>query len=329
MAKSAKKTAGTKAGKAAAKSPKKVAAPKVAKKSAPVKATTKVAPAKVKAAKTTTKSAKRPVATKAVTAKKSTKAAPATKAKTIPAKPKTTVSRKPATSTAAKAQAKAASKPSASKAASVKKPAAKAAKKASTKKVATKKASEASAKASARVAEAVGDNIEIKADAATKPSTPAVVGSRLSFLAGKPGSDGSDDAAFEDKPRLETTKLATKDLDKFRHLLLMHRRQLLGDIEGMEKEALQPEGGNLSTLPVHMADVGTDSYEQEFTLDLADRGRRVIDEIDHALGKIDDATYGICEGTGQMISKTRLEARPWTRYSIEFARQRERRSGRR
>ena len=60
--------------------------------------------------------------------------------------------------------------------------------------------------------------------------------------------------------------------------LLAKRRQLLGDMEGMEREALQAEASNLSHLPVHMADMGTDNYEQEFTLSLVDRDRKFIDE---------------------------------------------------
>ena len=73
-----------------------------------------------------------------------------------------------------------------------------------------------------------------------------------------------------------------------------------------------------------MADMGTDNYEQEFTLSLVHRDRKIVDEIDHALNKIDGKTFGICEGTGQMITKTRLEAQPWTRYSIEYARRKQR-----
>ena len=102
--------------------------------------------------------------------------------------------------------------------------------------------------------------------------------------------------------------------------LLAKRRQLLGDMETMENEALRSETSNLSHLPVHMADMGTDNYEQEFTLSLVDRERKLVDDIDRALMKIADKTYGICEGTGQMITSERLEAQPWARYSIEYAR---------
>ena len=123
------------------------------------------------------------------------------------------------------------------------------------------------------------------------------------------------------KPRKNEAGLNMRDLEHFRDLLLAKRRELVGDMSQMEREALRSSGGtNLSTLPIHMADMGTDNYEQEFTLSLVDRDRQVVDEIDVALRKIEDKTYGICEGTGQMITKERLEAKPWARYTIEYAR---------
>jgi DnaK suppressor protein len=69
-----------------------------------------------------------------------------------------------------------------------------------------------------------------------------------------------------------------------------------------------------------MADMGTDNYEQEFTLGLMEKDRKLLKEINHALAKIQDGSYGICQGTGLPISKARLEAQPWARFSIEYAR---------
>src|SRR5690606_36414979 len=97
----------------------------------------------------------------------------------------------------------------------------------------------------------------------------------------------------------------------------------------MEREALRTSGGsNLSNLPVHMADIGTDNYEQEFTLGLVEKDRILLREINLALSKLQDGTYGICEGTGKPIGKPRLEAKPWARYSIEHARKLEQRQTR-
>jgi DnaK suppressor protein len=77
--------------------------------------------------------------------------------------------------------------------------------------------------------------------------------------------------------------------------------------------------GDLSSMPIHMADLGTDNFEQEFSLDLMDSERRLLVEIEDALHRIETGTYGICEGTGKPISKARLEAQPWARYSVEYA----------
>ncbi|MHC4084606.1 MAG: TraR/DksA family transcriptional regulator, partial [Planctomycetota bacterium] len=77
---------------------------------------------------------------------------------------------------------------------------------------------------------------------------------------------------------------------------------------------------DLSSMPIHMADIGTDNYEQEFALGLMDSERKLLREIDDALQRTEQGTYGICEGTGKQIRKARLEAQPWARYCVEYAR---------
>ena len=251
-------------------------------------------------------------AKKPATSPKAAKKAPTKAAKKSAKKAPAGTTAKPASKTTAKSPAKKAAKKvvkappkkvakSTAKAAADKKPA-------STAKKTVKKASKAPAKPAAKAK-----------PAQTKPAKSHASG--LSFLQGKPGSNAAARETIEEKPRLTKTKLGVRDLRHFRDLLLTKRRQLQGDMTSMEKEALQSEGSNLSHLPVHMADMGTDNYEQEFTLTLVDRDRKIVEEIDHALEKIEDKTYGICEGTGQMIGRERLEAQPWARYSIEYARQ--------
>jgi RNA polymerase-binding protein DksA len=126
------------------------------------------------------------------------------------------------------------------------------------------------------------------------------------------------------KPRKNQAGLSSRELEHFRDLLLQKRREIVGDMSQMEREALRSaSGSNLSNLPLHMADMGTDNYEQEFTLGLVEKDRVILREINSALAKIMDGSYGICEGTGKPISKVRLEAQPWARFSIEYARQME------
>jgi DnaK suppressor protein len=124
--------------------------------------------------------------------------------------------------------------------------------------------------------------------------------------------------------RLKKSPLSKPELKEFRQMLLDKRRALLGDMTHMEAEALRTnrqEGtGDLSKIPTHDADVGTDNFEQEFTLGLLESERTLLVEINEALERIDKGTYGICLGTGLAIGKARLRARPWAKYCIEYAR---------
>jgi len=120
------------------------------------------------------------------------------------------------------------------------------------------------------------------------------------------------------------TSLTQTELDHFKELLLRRRAEILQNVVQIEDEMLKKSrldaSGDLSSMPIHMADLGSDNYEQEFTLGLVDGERKLLTEIDDALQRIENGTYGICEGTGQPIPKARLEAQPWARYSVEYAR---------
>ena len=116
------------------------------------------------------------------------------------------------------------------------------------------------------------------------------------------------------------TKLAKKDLDEYQVLLLQKRAQLLGLLHGIENEALRSNGGNLSNMPLHMADVGTDTFDQDLALGMAETERKLLEEIFAALQRIKDKTYGVCMMTGKQIPKARLQAKPWARYTIDAAR---------
>ena len=128
------------------------------------------------------------------------------------------------------------------------------------------------------------------------------------------------------RPRKNLAGITPRELEVFRDRILAKRREIVGDMSSMEREALRSgSGSNLSNLPLHMADMGTDNYEQEFTLGLMEKDRKLLRDLNDGLAKIQNGTYGICEGTGKPISKARLEAQPWARYSIEYARKLERR----
>lgn len=133
-----------------------------------------------------------------------------------------------------------------------------------------------------------------------------------------------------DAPKSRRTKspFSKAKLDKFRLLLIAKRAELLGDVESMENEALRSGSGGLSNTPQHLAEQGSESYDQSLSLNLAAQDRRLIKEIDEALKRIEEGTYGLCELTNQPISEDRLEELPWARYTIEAARQLETRGPR-
>jgi DnaK suppressor protein len=118
------------------------------------------------------------------------------------------------------------------------------------------------------------------------------------------------------------TPLNRKELKEFRKLLMAKRRSLLGDMSGMEGQTIgrkmQESAGDLSNMPTHLADIGSDNYEQEFTLGLLASERTLLNEIDAALARIDNGIYGVCLGTAEPIPQPRLRARPWCKYGIEY-----------
>jgi RNA polymerase-binding protein DksA len=124
--------------------------------------------------------------------------------------------------------------------------------------------------------------------------------------------------------RLKKSPLSKSELEEFRQMLIAKRRDLIGDMSGMESGALrtnrQEGSGDLSNMPTHPADIGSDNFEHEFTLGLLESERALLAEIDEALERVDQGTLGICLGTGKPIGVARLRARPWAKYCIEYAR---------
>ena len=118
--------------------------------------------------------------------------------------------------------------------------------------------------------------------------------------------------------------LTAADIKRFEQVLLEKRQELVGDVSEMKDETLKRSrldaAGDLSSMPIHMADIGTDNYEQEFALGLMESERKLLREIDDALDRIKEGGYGVCEATNKPIAYARLEAQPWARYSVEYAR---------
>jgi len=113
--------------------------------------------------------------------------------------------------------------------------------------------------------------------------------------------------------------LSSAEIRKFQALLLAERMKILGDVSYMENETLRKSHIDLSSMPTHMADLGTDNYEMENTLGLMDSEMKLLVEIDAALRRIENGTYGICQARNEPVPKERLKAIPWARYCIACA----------
>src|SRR4051794_2606849 len=119
--------------------------------------------------------------------------------------------------------------------------------------------------------------------------------------------------------------MKTEELDVFRHTLETLRSRLRGDLDQMTDEALRRNvtngSGNLSNVPLHMADVGTENYDQEFTLELIENEQGTLELVNQALGRLDAGKFGLCVECGTPIARPRLQAIPYTQHCIDCARQ--------
>ena len=105
-----------------------------------------------------------------------------------------------------------------------------------------------------------------------------------------------------------------EELDHFREVLIDRKRQLSDWIERLTSDANADSpapSGEVSSVPTHLADLGTDTFEQEKGFGMAEKTAQEVHEIDEALVRIESGTYGICERCGRPITVDRLRARPW------------------
>jgi RNA polymerase-binding protein DksA len=108
-----------------------------------------------------------------------------------------------------------------------------------------------------------------------------------------------------------------KDLKQFRKLLMAKRSVLAGDANQLEDEAVRRSKDDAATLDISsFADLGSDNYEQEFDLGMLEYEGQTIREIDEAIQRIDEGTFGSCDSCGKPIPKGRLKAMPHARFCI-------------
>jgi len=135
-------------------------------------------------------------------------------------------------------------------------------------------------------------------------------------------------------PSKEPSKreMKAKDLEAFKKRLIEQREKLIRGIAHCEEDSLKKSqrdaSGDLSGYTFHMADVATDNYDREFSLDLASSEQQILNAIDDALRKIQDGTFGTCESCSRPIKLERLRAVPYTRFCISCQEAEEKRTRR-
>ncbi|MBC7172171.1 MAG: TraR/DksA C4-type zinc finger protein [Polyangiaceae bacterium] len=125
-----------------------------------------------------------------------------------------------------------------------------------------------------------------------------------------------------DKPSVRAhpdAKLTKKQLEQLYASLIQERERVTAGMGSHLSDAI----GDSDPLADEM-DMAQRHSEQAYLMRFADKERKLLTEIAHALGKLESGEYGLCEGTGEPISFRRLELRPWTRYSVEYKEQVER-----
>ena len=122
-------------------------------------------------------------------------------------------------------------------------------------------------------------------------------------------------------------EMKAEEVAQFKKLLLSLRERLVGKVDFMQGEALkksrQDASGDLSNVPIHMADVGTDNYERDIMIELIQNGEEGVRNIDTALEKIEEGAFGVCELCAKKRNKERLKAVPYAKLCIDCQREEE------
>jgi RNA polymerase-binding transcription factor DksA len=145
-------------------------------------------------------------------------------------------------------------------------------------------------------------NKDIKS--ATPPRGKSQASATAAAILGRSPSKSGDPA--------ESKKIKTEWQKYYQHLVEL-RDQLRRQMDGLAQESAQ----ELAGYSLHMADSGTDNFDRDFALSLLSSDQDAIYEIEEALKRIEKKTYGTCELTGKLIPRARLEAIPWTRFTVE------------
>jgi RNA polymerase-binding protein DksA len=121
--------------------------------------------------------------------------------------------------------------------------------------------------------------------------------------------------------------LSAIDTNHFRDLLLEERERVAAALQNLHDDhpgSISDETGEDTVYDNHLADTATETYDRELDYTLEENSEHVLADIDAALKRIEDGTYGTCTNCGKQIAPERLEARPWATLCIDCQRERER-----
>lgn len=158
----------------------------------------------------------------------------------------------------------------------------------------------------------------VPSNAKAKPAGKTVV-SKKPASAPKPAKSAAKKTvskpAVTKKPEVKLTPF----LEQQRGKLLALKDTLLDSMNGVAKDSLRSraEGSEASAFGMHQADAGSDAYDRDFALSLLSQEQDSLYEIDEALKRVEAGSYGVCEMSGKPIPHARLEALPFTRYTVE------------
>jgi len=157
-----------------------------------------------------------------------------------------------------------------------------------------------------------------------KPAAPAPAQAK-----GKPRTGATTAAilgSFAQKASKPATVVGNRNVKikaewvKYYQNLIELRERLMNQMNGLAKESAE----EMASYSLHMADSGTDNFDRDFALSLLSSDQDAVYEIEEALKRIEKDAYGVCELTGKSIPRARLDAIPWTRFTVEAQAQLER-----
>ena len=120
--------------------------------------------------------------------------------------------------------------------------------------------------------------------------------------------------------------LSKEQVKQFRHLLIIERNKVASEIRSIAEEASKSPrdaSGDLSAYTLHMADMSADTYDREVSMNIVSNEQEILYQIDDALKRLDDGSFGVCQQCSQPISMSRLKAVPYASLCISCQRSKE------